>query len=202
MAAANTSGDVSMPDAAAIAEKELINDFLERFRVAHKTGAGNDGIEYNTKTFETAVTEMRQGVRNNLWHYHILPSMKVTEAPHNPDAFYFENFDQIRAYILDPTLGFRLGYLFTVILEQTPAGVSAQDLMATEDAVTQFHSCVTLIHTVMGLTDVEPHDYVKQIPGHILKKFFGGLEKVHWYTVETLEKWTEAGESGSAANQT
>ncbi|KAK3986425.1 hypothetical protein QBC44DRAFT_139501 [Cladorrhinum sp. PSN332] len=188
--AANASQDASMPDAEAQGAQDRIDELLDRLKVAHRTGAGKDGLGARHRTFDYALSDMREGELHNPWHFHVLPSINVHSAAFNPDKFYFENFDEAAAYIQDPYLGAHLGYILTVILEQTPAGVGVKALMGDrDDGVAQLHSCVTLVDWFMMNTDIETHDDVKTIPRQILAKYFNGEEKVHEQTALVCAAW-------------
>ncbi|KAK4160411.1 hypothetical protein QBC43DRAFT_292980 [Cladorrhinum sp. PSN259] len=189
--AADTSG--SLADVSSNVPDPAITSFLYKFKYAHAQGAAPGFPPAANRTFRAAVREVRTGARRNQWHWHVLPTINrhLPGGPYNTENMVIFNLQQAQAYITDYTLGYNLGYILTVILEQTPNGVNAAALMGSEEAVDQLHSCVTLFDWVLSNTDVEHNRFVKGIPGEILEKYFGGRENTHRGTASAIDTWNQ-----------
>lgn len=162
---------------------------LEKFKAAQTTGSSGVVLPANFRTFTSAVAEMRAGARRGNWAAHVLPALNVHAFN---DEYHIENFDQAVAYLRDPQLGRNLGYILTVILQQTPAGVDVETLMAGAPGVKQLHACVTLWDYILNGCNQEQNGEIRLICSRISKKFFNGENNTEPDTVRDYALWNDS----------
>jgi uncharacterized protein (DUF1810 family) len=119
-------------------------------------------VQAQADTFETALAEIRAGLKRTHWMWFIFPQFTGLAFSPTSQHFAIKSVEEARAYLAHPTLGLRLLECAEATLDVE--GRSAQEIFGSPDDL-KLKSCATLF------TEISPPNSVFE---RLLQKFYAG----------------------------
>lgn len=109
---------------------------LERFQIAQDTFPDS---------YELALSEIKNGRKENHWIWYIFPNMKGLGQSYNSYFYGISSLDEAKAYLKHPVLGKRLIEISEAVLSNY-GKVNVYALMGSAIDRKKLQSCMTLFH--------------------------------------------------------
>ncbi|MEY8687925.1 DUF1810 family protein [Bacteroides sp. AN502(2024)] len=123
-------------------------------------------VDAQERTYESALTEVRNGRKLTHWIWYIFPQLKGLGTSDNSTYYGIEDLEEAKAYLQHPILGARLREITTTFLNLQ--GVNAKDVFGDLDAM-KVHSCMTLF------CEVEEDNLFQKV----LERYFNGCKDIN-----------------------
>src|SRR5215469_317967 len=104
-------------------------------------------VEAQQGTFESALAELRAGMKQSHWMWFVLPQLAGLGHSSTAQFFAISSIDEARAYLAHPLLGSRLRQCVDELLAWAGRR-TAEQILGPIDAL-KFRSCLTLFDRVM-----------------------------------------------------
>lgn len=127
-------------------------------------------------TYETALSELKQGRKVTHWMWFIFPQLKALGRSSTSKFYGITDLNEARAYLADPNLGPNLVEACKAVLAHTDR--SAEQILGKVDAL-KLRSCATLFR------EAAEDDAMRQVFDAIVADFYSG--KPCPATLEQLE---------------
>jgi len=126
---------------------------LDRFKLAHESGGTAGGA-----TYETALAELRIGMKTSDWIWYVFPQGPIGGSSSNALKYQIQNLEEAKAYVADPLLFGRLvevttilkGQLHSRVLDGIQGHRALCQVMGKDIDAKKTVSCLTLFTSVVG----------------------------------------------------
>ena len=106
----------------------------------------NRFIEAQQNTYETALSEIKDGCKQSHWIWYIFPQHKDLGYSYNAKFYGISCLEEAKDYLFHPVLGVRLKEILTTLLEHTDKSI--EDILGDVDAL-KLKSSMTLFDIVL-----------------------------------------------------